>query len=505
MSLKRSIIAGFSAVILLSGCETSLSTKTIDINSETIATGWTYYLPQRSFEINYQATITDCKYIYDNDQNEKQLHIKALPHVTIKSEIVAEKNRLLQLNYDDLSAGNKVTTSIVKFYPNGTLKSVNAQADDRTAEIAGNIIKTGLTLASISQGVPINFAKDQKNINKEQIKADEPCDADLRAAITDFRDKRDTYLRKAAELRINDPSELTKLNAEKEKLNAKLKQLQTAYDTSVSEGRYEHLEKIRNEIQNLTKTDVKTNNANIKNNSTTKLTNEVKEAFEKMNKAKVGITASQKTMWIPKIPKPGNDKDPAQLTKEITVSFEGIIKKYERKVTEVNNLALVAMANFTISKNELDHLATKTGLDQKGVIYRRPVRSELKVCTVDSTKKLPDECSKETTIQSAFYMMPQFGKTSYLPFKSKTFGDANLVASFAEDGNLSESTYTSSANLEKMSGFLLNTAKDLQAFHKAKRESKVTEIDGIRNDTEKYNALAERETARKAYEALTQE
>lgn len=53
------------------------------------------------------------------------------------------------VDYERLSSWLRTANSEIKHYPNGTLKSIGAGAEDKTGEVINSVAKTALSLATV--------------------------------------------------------------------------------------------------------------------------------------------------------------------------------------------------------------------------------------------------------------------------------------------------------------------------------------------------------------------
>ncbi len=128
--MLRSRLAGPALAAL--GCTTSLSSGPAPGSAHSVQ----YYLPQQTFALEVEYELASCA----------PVRIEQRP--AIQTLTVADTSAPYYLDYAGLKSGLKKTAVVVSLYPNGTLKSVGAQADDRTGPVVGSLLSLALRLAS---------------------------------------------------------------------------------------------------------------------------------------------------------------------------------------------------------------------------------------------------------------------------------------------------------------------------------------------------------------------
>ncbi|MCG2841207.1 hypothetical protein L6Q21_09470 [Sandaracinobacter sp. RS1-74] len=135
--------------MLLAGC-TSLSTTADRSTGATnkALVGVPYSLPMLQYDIKITRTLAQCV-----DPTTKIPALKftmtaeATPHYVAGETFV--------IDYRRLAGFTKITSFAIEYQESSNiLKSINATAEDRTAEIIGNTVKTAVGIASLAAGVP---------------------------------------------------------------------------------------------------------------------------------------------------------------------------------------------------------------------------------------------------------------------------------------------------------------------------------------------------------------
>lgn len=143
------------AVLVLASCTslTSYSDRQPEHKTQALE-GVRYSLPMRQYDIEITRSLEKCESKKDGkDIADVELSMSA----KVTARDVAGESFLL--NYTDLSGWTKTTSIAIETYDTGVIKSLNASADDKSAEIVSATVKTGFGLASIAGGFPISAAQ----------------------------------------------------------------------------------------------------------------------------------------------------------------------------------------------------------------------------------------------------------------------------------------------------------------------------------------------------------
>lgn len=137
---------------VLSGC-TSLQTMPDNFRTERrdqALEGIPYALPMRQFDLVATWTVDDCANRPRRPSDTKP------PETSIGAELdatpVLTPGERYVVDYSALGSVLKTTDFAIETYPEGTLKSINATADDRSAETLVALAKTAASLASWGAG-----------------------------------------------------------------------------------------------------------------------------------------------------------------------------------------------------------------------------------------------------------------------------------------------------------------------------------------------------------------
>ncbi|MDQ0248202.1 hypothetical protein J2W22_000249 [Sphingomonas kyeonggiensis] len=144
---------GAAILVLLGGCTTSLSTRP-DFNrtsSHDALPGISYALPMLQYEIKATYKIVDCPRAAVGADPKSDLDMTV--EATATSGYVAGERYVI--DYRALGNKLKITDFSIETHPgSGTLKAINASAEDKTGDVIKAVVDTAVTGASLATGVP---------------------------------------------------------------------------------------------------------------------------------------------------------------------------------------------------------------------------------------------------------------------------------------------------------------------------------------------------------------
>lgn len=150
------IRTGYSLIllgVLLSGCAGRLQTTPYLERTETLSgalRGVTYSLPKLQYTGKLTRYLSECPGdVIDGNPTALKFGVK----IEAAPEYVP--GEAYSINYERLSGVMRTSNFDIKYWPNGNLKSIGAGADDKTADVAKDIVKTALALWSATAGVPV--------------------------------------------------------------------------------------------------------------------------------------------------------------------------------------------------------------------------------------------------------------------------------------------------------------------------------------------------------------
>jgi hypothetical protein len=128
----RSIVV--TAAVLLAGCTSSLQVN--PLQGEGATRGFAYTLPFAQYEITVTRRLHSCS-----------PNAVIRNHVTAVSQLRPDPAHGYAIDHSSLSSVMKVSAIGVRNHPNGTLRQITAEADDRTGPVITNTVSAGIDLA----------------------------------------------------------------------------------------------------------------------------------------------------------------------------------------------------------------------------------------------------------------------------------------------------------------------------------------------------------------------
>lgn len=145
--MRGRLFAGLMlAVSALSGCVGTLDTLP---NRQFTAAdgalrGISYALPKARYAVTLTRTLAECPVgLVDNNPTALKFSVSAVATPTM----VAGES--YTIDYEKLPGWLRTANFEIKHYPNGTLKSLGAGAEDKTGEVINSVAKTAFSLASV--------------------------------------------------------------------------------------------------------------------------------------------------------------------------------------------------------------------------------------------------------------------------------------------------------------------------------------------------------------------
>jgi hypothetical protein len=151
----RTGLTGTSAIaaLLIGGCVGTLETSPYRERTTTLGgalRGVTYSLPKLQYEITLTRSLIECP--GETGTDGKPTALKFAIEVAGTAQYVP--GEAYTVNYHRLAGLLRTSNFEIKYWPNGTLKSLGAGAEDKTADVVRDVVKTGLSIASVMTGAP---------------------------------------------------------------------------------------------------------------------------------------------------------------------------------------------------------------------------------------------------------------------------------------------------------------------------------------------------------------
>ncbi|MBV8687404.1 MAG: hypothetical protein JOZ90_13160 [Alphaproteobacteria bacterium] len=153
---KRTWLTLISGATILSGCAGSLQTSPYRQRTEDRAgalRGVTYALPMVQYQLKLRRWLAECP---GTDPDGKTTALKFGVEVTGEKEYVP--GEAYNVDYERLAGFLRTSSFEIKYWPNGTLKSIGASAEDHTADAIKDTVKTVLSVASAAASMGVMLA-----------------------------------------------------------------------------------------------------------------------------------------------------------------------------------------------------------------------------------------------------------------------------------------------------------------------------------------------------------
>ncbi|MBP8101308.1 MAG: hypothetical protein KAY54_05410 [Burkholderiaceae bacterium] len=437
--MKNSAVAA-GLVAILAGCTTHLEVRRDGSGpyaerGEDLRAGVDYGLPMLQYKLSVKRTLAACT------DKAGAVDIRFLTKVTAEPHYVVGERYVI--NYPALSGWSKTSAFELQTYDTGAIKSLNAEAQDQTAGIIGDVVKTGIGLVSLSTGVPIPLQAAQLPPGTRTYKCSEATTkllADIKSATAD--------------------------------LKAKTKRLTEGNDEI---GRLERLAG-QNAMTNDAKKRLEEWNGKVRDYSKA-----VTAAQESLDALMDRVSASEELTWPRNVadtalnagPNPASKKKLSALldfTDQGPAGFSAIQLDEATALIGVLSPAGPAPTQSKCSPESIN-CEPQALKDKKaeGLVYRSPVPSYLLICQVPDGKACtPDGAS--SVIVSAGVLAPQLGSLRLLPMTNGAFQNNVLKVTFRENGGVATLNYDEKAARGKaLSGTASSAVSQLLAFRDARQ------------------------------------
>lgn len=418
------IILLVSVLLYLSGCSTSMNSRPALQDDKNIS-GAVYSLPMLQFKLDITRSIVSCS------------PVTISTNINVSESYTSDPNATFELDYTGLASGNTVSELDISYYPNGSIKSINVESDDKSSEIINNSFSFIKGIALASAGVPAEVAPaaetqtetcNQRTINAfDQLKSSKP------------------FL-------VNKTKAVAKATGEVERLTLVLATVDKPSDVL---------------LENIRKA-----NLNLK-----KAANEL----DILNKARLpylALTSShEKIMW----PKTGDLLQTSQIHKpdknlKNRWFSESVTKEEADKLLNIHTLIEPLSSSLKSNKKPT------TG---KGIYYRIPVESLLSICIVNICGA--DNSLLQKTVRTS---IPQLGPVAILPFENKAFQNNYLEAKFTQLGSLSSLAFKSKKSAaEGLSKSLSKIGAELPAIRQSLLNAEIVELERSVKELEQQKLL----------------
>lgn len=470
----RTFVIGLGIVFSLTGCTTSLKSTYVSAAHDP-GPGVLYNLPMAVFDVEAKFLVTGCTVTPGG--NAKLSY--ELTDGSIAYRLAPDPRETYRIPYEALNSALKITTLDVLTYPNRMIKSINAEVDDRSAQVTASVAGTILNVfkASTLGFVPTSiksasrcdqFLMDKIEARRKILDIDLPAAkgadkelaadreaADEVAAVIELAKAKLAEIQKAkgsAAALAAQKSELAKLQAQAEVANAKII------------NRKPQVTVLQTKLNSLS--EALTASAKLTNWEPRELTRRATPAKMEAQEACTPMTADQ-SEFLMRLAR-SSDKAAPGVPTAANAEFEAqacvLISPYAR-----------------LASNAREPAAGDPGSGVEGVIYRLPATGTVFVReTGNPTRRIYAANSVS---------LPQFGAKGLVWLDNKVFDKNSVKALFNEDGSLSQLTFKAEASAERGGAAAMDISKSL------------VDLMQMRSDAIKAKALAIDEAQKKAQQS----
>ena len=491
MTLFRPTATALSVVLLttLSACNTTtLKVDKLTSDDSTERRGYVYPLQFTQYEIKVTRGIANCESVIelknekgepllDDDNNvrtETVPDVKALIKAEILVENVDDADNMYVIDSNSLVSGTKITNITVN-WKDGRLTSINAKADDQTAEIinaavsgvaqlaTSAIAPAGLGIKSTSPP-PIVACKDDIATAVGNVADHEKKITDSATKISGYSSNIVNYKNMLDQIGSN-PTLDCKVPANKDEIQCKL--VAAVVDLKKEKDALDGAKKdLSSELEKISYVEVYRWPESSK--------------IDKTNAGKpFGIDEKIYERWL---------KDDSLVDKNNKIIEMTGFKKSQASMKAFKSefdihMQLKLVGNYGVKK--LAEYEDKQKGDS-GIRYRIPATGYVVVCK----KAL---CTKDEKLAVAFNKgkIHQLGHIFYVPFESDSFTNREFSMSFDDNGlPVSASSTQKKAAGENMANVFKNAATEVANYRKVRAEAKKTktELELLEEQTALINA-----------------
>jgi regulator of replication initiation timing len=454
------LISTATMLVFTTGC-TSLKVVEFDGSPES-RRGIAYFLPFTQFD----TTVT---WAASCDKSTKELSIT--PKVEAVQKTGPDPLGLYVIDYRSLSAFSKTSGVKVDIYDSGSIKSINASADDRTAELlSATLIAVGKVVKAVA------VSGDDKVT----------CSADLIAALGTVETQKNSFEQKTGELKKATDA-LTALSA----------RLTREGDSVTDTMRQQSSRQIGEVVA---------------------LQLELDSLKADLTEALKAVTYVEKTVF------PASSAESS--SKSGLIIPNRVLKKWvTENLGETEDQLSTRMQGLSKSQSIWSEISTRPAFDgitssskggaDDGIRYRIAVPGELKFCLVTSCKSSevaepPNAKSGEPDIGVPVVDTPELvksfpvrvlqrGTTFFLPFSSEAFTNGSLTATFSEGGIMTSAGYEQKRSQgEALASVAATLSVQIEAIVENSRSREKTDLDRLRERVDLAKAqkdLADAEAA----------
>jgi hypothetical protein len=475
--------ASLVLALMAGGACTTIRSQPVAPTSPEAADGFVYYLPLRTLHIEAKYVIADCG--YKTDTQTAVLLYDVLPTVT--SSLIADRRRPLVIS-DGLSGkALKALTYEIALYENGTLKSFNATADDRTAETATNVISGALKFGLGFTGLGLFSADDAPKIVwlRDLTQAKLAAEAAAAAKKPNAKPKGGKGSAQAPAVSMEDVQRacgprLSSALIRYHTLSAKIDGAHEATEAKAKlTAAVANAEKAVTDARAALKAAKEVGGTEDVALAQTTLTTAVSKLADARKKAEASGSATAPTTLTQQMAlivqrdltfsaamdfvptETPADTDKTLSYPAASLKAQGIqISDSDDLTANVQLKLLFAPVDGAASDEKPVHQLAKG--PRNGIFVRTPASALLRVCV--------KSCSDDTARLSQTITVPQWGQLSVFPLKNLMFSKSSTKLAFAPDGTITNLNFESTAAAERASGAFASSGELFLDFVTKRRE-----------------------------------
>ncbi|MQA38455.1 hypothetical protein [Rugamonas aquatica] len=450
----------FLSVSLLAGCHTSLSVSRLTPEADSIPSGAIYQLPATQLDITATFRIAQCGVAYKGLPDEDWRFESELVSAKITSSSVGDPQERYVIDYSKLNSPMKITTANLAWYPSGMIKTVNADIDDRTAEVTANLASAVINVAKAVYA-PLGIAATGPTGDPLS-----ECPAPLSKNIKDLAGLRDSIIDATKKDAVLKPK-LEALAAAKQALEA----AQAALKESPTDKKLQaNVTSAKEKFDKLDKVYGKA-----------KLT--APALVEQQTALTKRLTSTVNLQWIPR-----RGEESGQLCQKVTAPLAVFINSYiddslttaevealRKAKTKVESSSMwvcltnVDGADFQAPKksSSTDAGAAPTIQSATGLIYRWPASARIAAYGITKDGNI-NKGIRHAVDGDVSILFAQLGPKGQLTLDNGTFDKNTLKVAFVENGAPSTLDFTAQSAAERGSA----AVKDLTAQYAVLRDLK---------------------------------
>lgn len=446
--MKRFLGIGVATVIV-SGCTTTLGTRHVGVQQEPLP-GALYALPMAAFDVDAQVAVTKCTMVATNTVELDYELVDGAIH----SLFVPDPEETYSVDYTMLNSALKTTKVSISMHPNGMIKEVNADVEDRTAQVLAAAGKTTLTLyKAIVPGLAM----------LSESKLGTSCGAFIDDKIkerSELLGKKIPEAQLADDELAQDKAAASDIATKLDAANAKLAEATKAKDNTAIKAQTAIVEKLKAEQ--------------------TAAQAKLKDKTPQLPTLKTRLAILNKLLTVPLHLQTWTPRAAAgPVCKDIESSQQEYFQKFPKP--QESKLKASSLKNFEIQicvepvGGFTGAAATTTDVPSYGgIVYRMPTSGKVWI-----------QNKQEKIYATNLASLPQFGAKGLVWLQNKAFDKNNVKVAFNEDGSLSELNFGAAARAELAATAISDSSQTVLDLMKLRAQAAQAKADAVGEEQKK--------------------